>query len=382
MKVRTFMPLAAAALIAVLMLALGAGTGAAKSDVQAAPAPYKVALVTDIGELDDRSFNSCEQGSAARPKKKLGVDGPVFSLEVRQRLRPEPDSALRATGLRPRDRGRLPDRRRDGAGGEALPEDEVRDHRRQRRRDELKGKPDERPRPALQGAGGRLPRRYLAALQLEETSEQPDVIGAVGGLKIPPVDRFIAGYQHGAKTAVPTVKVAHGYSQDFVDQAKCKEVALNQIANGAEVVFEVAGECGLGVLDAAKEKGVWAIGVDADQGYLGKHVLTSATKKVDVAVFKTIEAVEDGSCEVRRRTSTSIFTVANGRRRRTARSRPRAQPDLGSRPRQASAQQIASGQDQGHPRTAPPRRDGLGTTPTSPEGAGSRSRPFRYDCGL
>ena len=57
MKVRTFMPLVAAALIAVLMLALGAGTGAAKSDVKAAPAKYKVALVTDIGGLDDRSFN-------------------------------------------------------------------------------------------------------------------------------------------------------------------------------------------------------------------------------------------------------------------------------------------------------------------------------------
>ena len=57
MKVRTFMPLVAAALIAVLTLALGAGTGAAKSDVQAAPAKFKVTLVTDIGGLDDRSFN-------------------------------------------------------------------------------------------------------------------------------------------------------------------------------------------------------------------------------------------------------------------------------------------------------------------------------------
>ena len=71
MKVRTFMPLVAAALIAVLMLALGAGTGAAKSDVKAAPAKYKVALVTDIGGLDDRSFNFLANKGLSVAKKKL-----------------------------------------------------------------------------------------------------------------------------------------------------------------------------------------------------------------------------------------------------------------------------------------------------------------------
>ena len=75
------------------------------------------------------------------------------------------------------------------------------------------------------------------------------------------------------------------YSQDFVDQAKCKEIALNQIAPGSVVVFQVAGGCGLGALDAAKEKNVWGIGVDADQSFLGAQILTSATKKVDRAVF-------------------------------------------------------------------------------------------------
>jgi basic membrane protein A and related proteins len=56
----------------------------------------------------------------------------------------------------------------------------------------------------------------------------------------------------------------------------------------------VAGGCGLGALDAAKEKSVWGIGVDADQSFLGDHILTSAVKRVDVAVFKTIEAVQKG----------------------------------------------------------------------------------------
>jgi basic membrane protein A len=109
------------------------------------------------------------------------------------------------------------------------------------------------------------------------------------------VDRFIAGYRAGAQAAVPGIEVVHGYSQDWEDQAKCKEMALNQIADGADVVFQVAGGCGLGALSAAKEKSVWGIGVDGDQSFLGPHVLTSALKGVDSAVFLTVKAVQDGS---------------------------------------------------------------------------------------
>jgi basic membrane protein A len=135
---------------------------------------------------------------------------------------------------------------------------------------------------------------YLAALYLKDKGGD-QVISSVGGQKIPPVDSYIAGYQAGAKAVTKNIKTLNGYSQDFVDQAKCKEIALNQIAEGSQVVFQVAGQCGLGALDAAKEKGVLGIGVDADQGYLGDHILTSAQKKVDVAVFDTAKAAQDGS---------------------------------------------------------------------------------------
>ena len=123
----------------------------------------------------------------------------------------------------------------------------------------------------------------------------PDIIGSVGGQKQPPVDRFIAGYQAGAKAADPGIKLLNGYSQDFSDQAKCKQIALNQIEQGAIAVFQVAGGCGLGALDAAKEKNVWGIGVDADQSFLGPHILTSAVKRVDTAVFDAIKLVVDGN---------------------------------------------------------------------------------------
>jgi basic membrane protein A and related proteins len=135
---------------------------------------------------------------------------------------------------------------------------------------------------------------YLAALQ-EKRREGADIISAVGGMKEPPVDRFIAGYFAGAKEADPGIKTVVGYSQDWDDQAKCKELALNQIADGSGVVFQVAGGCGLGALNAAGERDRWGIGVDADQSSLGKHILTSAKKGVDAAVFLTIKSIQDGT---------------------------------------------------------------------------------------
>ena len=137
---------------------------------------------------------------------------------------------------------------------------------------------------------------YLAgyAAGLAAKARGGKAVSSVGGQKQPPVDRYIAGYQAGAKAAFPGVKTLNGYSQDFENQAKCKEVALNQIAGGSVVVFQVAGGCGLGALDAAKEKKVWGVGVDADQGYLGTYVLTSALKRVDTAVYDSIRDAKDG----------------------------------------------------------------------------------------
>jgi basic membrane protein A len=129
---------------------------------------------------------------------------------------------------------------------------------------------------------------YLAALTAKRQGGK-QVISAIGANAVPAIVKYISGYIQGAKAANPSVKVLAAYANDptFNDQAKCKKVALRHIALGAQAVFQVAGGCGLGALSAAKEKKVWGIGVDADQAYLGAHMLTSATKKVDrgVATF-------------------------------------------------------------------------------------------------
>src|SRR5438094_7831124 len=123
-----------------------------------------------------------------------------------------------------------------------------------------------------------------------------NTVCSMGGIPIPPVDRYIAGYQDAIKTISPTTTILNGYSNDFVDQQKGKEVGLNHISKGCDILFQVAGGSGLGYIAAAKEKGVYAIGVDVDQIDVAPGtVLTSAIKRVDKAVYDTSKAVKDGS---------------------------------------------------------------------------------------
>ncbi len=149
---------------------------------------------------------------------------------------------------------------------------------------------------------------HLAALVLT-LSPGEEVISSVGGERVPSVERWIAGYQAGARGANPRVTTLNAYTDDFLDPVKGRSVALSQIAKGSRVVFQVASVCGLGALKAAKERGIWGIGVDVDQSHLGRHILTSAVIKMDVAVFQTIEELARGTLETGR---TSRFSLENG----------------------------------------------------------------------
>jgi basic membrane protein A len=149
---------------------------------------------------------------------------------------------------------------------------------------------------------------YLAGL-VEARARGPHVVSAVGGLSIPTVDVFIAGFRAGARYADPTVKVLIDYSYDFTDPAKCARVADEQIARGSGVVFNVAGACGAGALREAKRKGVWGVGVDVDQSNLGSFVLTSVLKHVDLSIERAVAAIRDHSFP---RNGTLVFDEANG----------------------------------------------------------------------
>ena len=149
---------------------------------------------------------------------------------------------------------------------------------------------------------------HLAALVLT-LSPGEEVISSVGGERLPGVERWISGYQAGARAANPGVTTLNGYTDSFLDPVKARTVALSQIAKGSRVVFQVAAACGLGALEVAREREVWGIGVDVDQSDLGPHILTSALIRFDVAVFDTIEALASGTLETGR---TTRFSLENG----------------------------------------------------------------------
>jgi basic membrane protein A len=258
---------------------------------EAAGEAIKVGLVTDVGQLNDRGFNQLAYQGVKRAQSELGVEMRVLESASDSDYVPNMSS--------------LADEGFDliiGVGfaqGEAV--DTVANEYPDARFVIIDVDQQSLPHKPANVVGLLFKEEevgylagYLAALTAKR-EPGPDVISSVGGMKEPPVDRFIAGYQAGAKKAEPGIKLLNGYSQDWDDLAKCKEQALNQIGGGSTIVFQVAGGCGLGALDAAKEKDVWGIGVDADQSFLGPHVLTSAQKRVDQAVFQTIKSVQDGS---------------------------------------------------------------------------------------
>jgi len=149
---------------------------------------------------------------------------------------------------------------------------------------------------------------YLAAL-VERRRPGRHVVSAVGGWPIPQVQALIAGFRAGALRADPHVTVLVGYSHDFVAPSLCRRVALAQIARGSGVVFNVAGRCGLGVLRAADEKGVWSVGVDVDQAKAARNVLTSVLKREDAGMVAAVRALRDGSFPA---SGSMAFDLRNG----------------------------------------------------------------------
>lgn len=127
--------------------------------------------------------------------------------------------------------------------------------------------------------------------QLPMVNDQ-NIIGVIGGMDIPLINANIAGYIVGAHAVNPDIEVKYSYVGDWADPARGKELALSQINQGADIVWQAAGRSGLGVIKAAEEEGVYAIGADSDQGYVAPgHLLTNGMKFVNNTVFLAIEEV-------------------------------------------------------------------------------------------
>ncbi|MHB1017611.1 MAG: BMP family lipoprotein [Coriobacteriia bacterium] len=292
------------ALLLALMLVLAFTPGCAAEEEPVAEEPVaeepvaeepalKAAMVTDVGGLGDKSFNDLAYEGLKRAEEELGVEVEVLESAEITDYETNIDQLANA-GYSP-----------IFAVGFLMTDTVVK--MAPQYPDTLFGGVDEFFEAPLENMAGLNFKEeegsYLAGvvagLATKETFDaklnDKNVIGFVGGMDVPLIKKFEAGFIAGAKSVNPDVQVISLYTGSFTDQAKGKELGLSLIEQGADVIYAAAGACGTGTIQACQEKGALFIGVDADQ-YLtvpgsGDVMLTSMMKRVDNAVFLTIESV-------------------------------------------------------------------------------------------
>jgi basic membrane protein A and related proteins len=301
-KVRTSVVGAVLILVAMTALIISSA-GSAKPE----QSDFKMAIVTDIGKLNDRSFNQLANEGRKSVGKQLSIPTRVYETTSEAQRVPNMVAAGRAgynlifgVGFLNYSAlntvaGKFPDQQFVGI-------------------DEPYALFDKKPKNAAgvvfaEQEGGYLV-GYLAGLQIKKQGGK-QIISAVGANNVPAIVHYISGYIQGAKKANPKIQVIANYANDptFADRAKCKETALGQIQKGTQAIFQVAGGCGLGALSAAKDAGIWGIGVDADQLYLGKQMMTSALKLVNQAVIDLTRLAQGGKLKTQR---DYLYNLKNG----------------------------------------------------------------------
>ena len=296
--------LGVAAAVLMLAMACGGSSGGGGNTKQ-----YKIGLVTDIGGLNDKSFNHLAYVGLEKAKADFGVLDSVTESHSGNDYVPNltnfasksydlvigvgflmQEAVGTVSGTFPNIHFAIIDGAGTDASGKDLGHTNVQS---------LFFK--EQDAGAMVGViSGMLEKQGKA-------KKNKGVISAVGGISIPPVNHYIAGYKWAATMEDPGIKVEVGYSNDFTDPAKCQGVAKGQINDGSDILFQVAGGCGLGVLQAAGQAGLYSIGVDADQKAADPSVIASALKKVDVATYTAIQNVVKGKF-----TSGALtFSIAN-----------------------------------------------------------------------
>jgi len=275
------------------------GSSSSQASPKAKKATFLAALVSDIGKFTDRSFNQSQLEGLKRAKAKLKVNILPLQSNSTSDYVPNFNQAVRAhanitiaagflladtletfADQFPDSKFAITDYCAKGAAAKCITGSVL-----------TKDHPNVMGLDYAANQSGCLV-GYLAAEMAVRAHKK--VIGAVGGLHIPPVDIWIAGYKFCAHKYNKHIHVLVGYSGDFVKSDLCKTVAENQIAQGSYVEFQVAGGCGLGTLKAAAAHHIWGIGVDKDQYKDSKRVLTSGVKKVDLGIFNIIKTTKAG----------------------------------------------------------------------------------------
>jgi basic membrane protein A len=256
--------------------------GGALQESEAAKKPV-MAMVTNQSGLGDQAFNDATWAGFILAQEKLGIEPKV--LESREQAQYVPNLSI------------LADQNCDLVVGVGF-----------MIKDAVKEVADLYPDINFGLVDGIVDSPNVACLLFKENEgaflmgaiaakmSQTGTVGFVGGMSNPVTNRFEAGYRAGVKTVNPDMEVLVSYAGIFSDPAKGEEMAIPQYDQGADVIFQVAGGTGMGVINAAKKKDKWVIGVDRDQNYLAPdNVISSMIKRLDIAVFNAIQMVQDGA---------------------------------------------------------------------------------------
>ena len=279
----TFKKLATLAMATVVSASLL--VGCSSSNESATDDKITVAMVTDVAGVNDQSFNQSAWEGLQRAEKELGVE--VKYLESKQdsdyatnieTLVDEGVDLILGVGLK------LTDAINEGA--ELYPEQKFVLVDNESELDNVKN--------ILFNAQESA---YLAGLVAGRMTKTNNV-GFIGGMELPSIDTFKYGFMAGVKAANPNAEVQSQYANSFTDQAKGKAIANQMYSNGADIIFTCGGDVGTGAIEAAKENGKFAIGVDRDQSDLApENVLTSAIKRVDVGIYELVKEYKEGIFE-------------------------------------------------------------------------------------
>lgn len=126
--------------------------------------------------------------------------------------------------------------------------------------------------------------------------KKQNVTGVVGGMDIPLIHKFVAGYMAGVKYVDPAMKVYYDYVGGWSDPTTAKQISDTMYDRGADIIYQAAGGSGLGVFRAAEEKNLYAIGVNSNQNYISpNHIIASMLKRVDNACFQAVKSVVDNT---------------------------------------------------------------------------------------
>jgi len=264
------------ALAASLALAIMSSSGMA-ADV--APA----ALIIAQGGLGDGSWNDTANAGFKAGLEKTGIKGRPIESKGRRGTRRRDHATGSRWRVRSGNKPEVDSRRTYGETGGRLSRRQLGDHESDPQRRQYRFGCIWRARGVLSGWRACCPGDdgYVDQKGINEQA----VIGVIGGVKAPGIDKFIVGYIQGAKAINPDVDVKVAYSESFGDPAKGQQMAKAMFNEGADIVYQVAGGTGIGIIEAAKAEGRYAIGVDTDQdGMAPGNVLTSMIKRVDVAV--------------------------------------------------------------------------------------------------